>query len=284
VTMTNTHNIPVTTPLSQSQPWAALGMSRATWYRRGKPTTADRREKPTLDDALAIVKAAGYRISKPRTPRPKTPKRKNQVGPTYACTFADGETVRMSVCTPLEVESLDWSRGERLAQAAYLSRWRTRARAQYRKLNGQPCPVDLIAIPILGGAAKTRVDAIGLRNWIETHHPDIAGVERAGSMPRQGVASAFKYGRAAGTIEAIIACLGIPMVLVEPSKWKRTFHLNSDKEAARQLAIGLFPHAHDRLSLKRHHQRAEAMLVALFTANKPVLGVLSKATLATEVV
>jgi len=90
-----------------------------------------------------------------------------------------------------------------------------------------PKLVDVIDIPVLGTAAKTRVDAIGLRNWIETHRPDIAGVERAGSMPRQGVASAFKYGRATGVIEAVVACCGIPMVLVEPSKWKRTFHLNS---------------------------------------------------------
>ena len=130
-----------------------------------------------------------------------------------------------------------------------------------------PKLVDVVDIPILGTAAKTRVDAIGLRNWIASYHPDFAGVERAGSMPRQGVASAFKYGRAAGTIEGVIACCGIPMVLVEPSKWKRTFHLNSDKEASRQLAIGLFPHAHNQLNLRRHHQRAEAMLIALFAAS-----------------
>jgi Holliday junction resolvasome RuvABC endonuclease subunit len=127
--------------------------------------------------------------------------------------------------------------------------------------------IDVIDIPILGTAAKTRVDAIGLHNWIETHHPDFAGVERAGSMPKQGVASAFKYGRAAGTVEAVIACCGISMVLVEPSKWKRAFHLNSDKEASRQLAIQLFPHAHDRLARKKDHQRAEAMLLALYAAN-----------------
>jgi|SRR5262249_53009765 len=122
-------------------------------------------------------------------------------------------------------------------------------------------------IPILGTGAKTRVDAIELRNWIEVYRPDFAGVERAGSMPRQGVASSFKYGRSVGVIEAVVACCGIPMVLVEPSKWKRAYHLNSDKEASRQLAIGLFPHAHGDLNLKKHHQRAEAMLIALYMAN-----------------
>lgn len=122
-------------------------------------------------------------------------------------------------------------------------------------------------IPIVGTAAKTRVDAIELRNWIETHNPHFAGIERAGSMPGQGVASSFKFGRATGTIEAVVACCGVPMVLIEPSKWKRAFHLNADKEASRQLAIQLFPHAHGELNLKRWHNRAEAMLIALFTAN-----------------
>jgi Holliday junction resolvasome RuvABC endonuclease subunit len=64
-------------------------------------------------------------------------------------------------------------------------------------------------IPTLGTAAKIRVDAIELRDWIEVYRPDFAGVERAGSMPRQGVASAFKYGRAAGVIEAVVACCGM---------------------------------------------------------------------------
>lgn len=92
----------------------------------------------TLDNALAVVKAAGYRVSKP-----KTPKRKSQRGPTYVAEFSDSVTTRMSVHTSLE--NLDWERGERLSQAAYQSRWKTRARAQYRKRNGKPCPVDLIA-------------------------------------------------------------------------------------------------------------------------------------------
>ena len=130
-----------------------------------------------------------------------------------------------------------------------------------------PKLIAVIDIPVLGVAAKTRVDAIGLRDWIQAHHPDLVAIERAGSMPRQGVASAFKYGRAAGTCEAVVACCGVPTLLVEPSKWKRALHLNSDKEASRQLAIQLFPDAHDQLALKKHHQRAEAMLIALYAAN-----------------
>ena len=99
----------------------------------------------TLIEAIKTVKAAGYRVSKPR--KPKTFKRgKDHVGPTFVAKFADGTTTRMSTFTSLE--NLDWGRGERLSQAAYQSRWRTRMRAQYRKQSGKARLVDLVA-PVL---------------------------------------------------------------------------------------------------------------------------------------
>jgi hypothetical protein len=95
-----------------------------------------------LIEAIKTVRAAGYRVSKPR--KPKTFKRgKDRVGPTFVAKFADGTTTRMSTFTSLE--NLDWGRGERLSQAAYQSRWRTRMRAQYRKQSGKPRLVDLVA-------------------------------------------------------------------------------------------------------------------------------------------
>jgi transcriptional regulator with XRE-family HTH domain len=71
-----------------------------------------------IDEALAIVKAAGYRVSKLK---PK--KDKGRVGPAFAATFSDGTQTRMSVSTALD--KLDWERGVRLSQAAYQSRCRT---------------------------------------------------------------------------------------------------------------------------------------------------------------
>jgi crossover junction endodeoxyribonuclease RuvC len=55
------------------------------------------------------------------------------------------------------------------------------------------------------------------------------------------------------------------MTIVEPPKWKRSFHLHGkDKEGARQLALQRFPSAHALLARKKDHQRAEAALIALF--------------------
>jgi|SRR6516164_1000097 hypothetical protein len=92
--------------------------------KRGRPKGSKNRPKVALTfaEAIAMVKAAGYRVSKPR--KSKIFKRgKDRVGPTFVCEFADGTTTRMSTFTSLE--RLDWERGKRLSQAAYQSRWRT---------------------------------------------------------------------------------------------------------------------------------------------------------------
>jgi crossover junction endodeoxyribonuclease RuvC len=98
--------------------------------------------------------------------------------------------------------------------------------------------IDAIDLPLAGVAAKTRIDMLALRAWIETHKPDCAVIERAGSMHRQGVASTFKFGRATGAIEATVALCGVPMSVIEASVWKRRFGLyGTEKEASRLLAI-----------------------------------------------
>jgi crossover junction endodeoxyribonuclease RuvC len=120
-----------------------------------------------------------------------------------------------------------------------------------------PRLVEAIDVPTIGTGAKERVDAIAMRTWIEMHKPQHAYIERAGSMPKQGVASTFKFGRATGSLETVVACCSIPMTIVEPAVWKKAHHLRGgDKESARQRANAL-------LARKKDHQRAEAALIAL---------------------
>jgi Holliday junction resolvasome RuvABC endonuclease subunit len=118
--------------------------------------------------------------------------------------------------------------------------------------------------PTIGTDAKTRIDVLALRTWIERVQPDRAVIERAGSMPKQGVASTFKFGRATGAIEATIALCGVPYTLIEPAVWKRRHGLyGADKETSRQLALQLFPSAAALLARKKDHQRGEAALIAM---------------------
>ena len=124
--------------------------------------------------------------------------------------------------------------------------------------------VDAIDIPITGVGAKTRVDVLAIRDWILAHQPRHALIERAGVMPKQGISSGFKYGRAVGSLEAVIACCEVPMTIIEPTVWKKFHQLRGgEKEASRQRALQLFPAAHRLLSRKMDHGRAEAALIAL---------------------
>jgi hypothetical protein len=72
-------------------------------------------------------------------------------------------------------------------------------------------------VPVVGTGAKERVDGIGLQQWLLVHAPYRAFIERAQAMPKQGSSSGFKYGRAGGAIEAIVAVCNIPLEFVEPS-------------------------------------------------------------------
>ena len=122
----------------------------------------------------------------------------------------------------------------------------------------------VIDIPVTGTGPKERIDAIALRAWIVA--PRHAYIERAQAMPKQGASSGFKYVRAVGAIEAVLACCEIPMTVVEPSAWKKSHRLRGkDKESGRQRALQLFPAQHALLALKRWHGRAAA-LIALYGA------------------
>jgi Holliday junction resolvasome RuvABC endonuclease subunit len=134
-----------------------------------------------------------------------------------------------------------------------------------------PRLVDAIDIPTVGTGAKERVDVLALQAWIQTHRPDCAGIERGQALPRQGSSSGFKYGRACGALEAVLACCNVPFELIEPSVWKRAHHLRGgpeNKETARALALQFFPAAHTLLARKKDHGRAEAALIALTASRR----------------
>jgi hypothetical protein len=96
------------------------------------------------------------------------------------------------------------------------------------------------------------------------NHPcRLAICERAASMPKQGIASTFKFGMSYGAALAVPCCLQLPLQLVAARVWKKHFGLNKDKEAARALAIRLWPGSR-QFERKKDHNRAEAALIARY--------------------
>lgn len=88
-------------------------------------------------------------------------------------------------------------------------------------------------------------------------------IEQVNSMPKQGIASAFTFGRVYGQLEAMVAGAGIPYELIQPQQWKTRFKLNGkDKDASREKATRLFPMAAERFARSKDDGRAEAALLA----------------------
>lgn len=89
-------------------------------------------------------------------------------------------------------------------------------------------------------------------------------IESVHSMPEQGVASSFNFGKGFGIWLGLVVALRMPYDLITPQKWKKTMldGMGKEKDASRLRAQQLFPGAD--LSLKRHHGRADALLIAEF--------------------
>lgn len=116
-----------------------------------------------------------------------------------------------------------------------------------------------VDIPTVDG----EVDVYQLTTDIKFFNPRVAIVERASARPGQGVSSTFRYGAAYGALRACCATLGISHHLVSPTKWKKHFALDKDKEKSRGLAIRMWPGA-KCFSRKKDHGKAEAALIALY--------------------
>jgi hypothetical protein len=115
--------------------------------------------------------------------------------------------------------------------------------------------------PVAGG----ELDTDELARIVRDAKPDFAVIERVSSMPKQGVASTFKFGMSYGALRAVVAVCGIPQHLVTPVTWKKHFKLSSDKEESRALAIRMWPGC-GLFNLKKHEGRAEAALLARYGA------------------
>lgn len=86
-------------------------------------------------------------------------------------------------------------------------------------------------------------------------------VEEVHSMPGQGVASTFKFGKGYGEIIGVLATLGLGYRAISPAVWKRAMGLQrAEKVDSRRKAQELYPMA--PLARVKDHGRAEALLIA----------------------
>jgi len=111
---------------------------------------------------------------------------------------------------------------------------------------------------------RKQVNPVALWELLKVQAPNRTRVflEKTHAMPKNGVIASYSQGDSNGCIRSVCACLGFPIELVTPHAWKKYFKLGKDKEVVRAKAIEVFPKA--ELHLKKHHNRAEALLIAQY--------------------
>lgn len=115
---------------------------------------------------------------------------------------------------------------------------------------------------------KRSIDSEALAKLIAPHVPDIIMVvlEQVHSMPGQGVASTFAFGRAYGAVEGVLGALALPINPAPPAVWKQRMRVTADKETSRARATEILPAHAACWRLKKHDGRAEAALLAVYGA------------------
>ena len=103
-----------------------------------------------------------------------------------------------------------------------------------------------------------------LKDWNVKYQVQLVALESVHAMPKQGVASTFKFGVNVGAWQGILAALGLSYLMPRPTEWQKGLVRKSDgaDPKARSLAVArrLFPGA--ELSKKAHHGRSDALLLA----------------------
>lgn len=108
---------------------------------------------------------------------------------------------------------------------------------------------------------------------ISSHNNGVlVAIEQVHSMPKQGVASTFKFGEQFGILKGMCMGLGVKFTTITPQEWKRGLGLlHQDKDASIALAKKLFPWVDLRPSTrcrKDSDGMAEALLIAEYARRK----------------
>ncbi|QCO05474.1 hypothetical protein [Azospirillum argentinense] len=124
-----------------------------------------------------------------------------------------------------------------------------------------------------GGKAKREPDLVQLSlivgGWAALG-VDAAYVEQVGSMPEQGISSAFAFGKVYGALLGVLHAHQIPTFTIIPATWKKGVGIKagSGKDASRALAKQLWPAHGASFARVKDDGRAEAALIGWYGVRK----------------
>jgi len=150
--------------------------------------------------------------------------------------------------------------------------------------NGDWSIYDQPSKPIPNRHPSCEYDIAGMIDLMRTiryqtlaHIQTAAYLEHIHAMPREGKVMRGSIGtwKLAGAFwlwRAILAHHDIVPTLVLPQRWKAFYGLlRQEKEASRMMAMEMFPQLNDKMKFKKHHNRAEALLIAQYGVHEELV-------------
>lgn len=122
--------------------------------------------------------------------------------------------------------------------------------------------IDGFRMPLIAQGKLKLVDTLKLDDMVHRITGSFGQIiiELVHAMPKQGVASSFRFGQATGAVEGWAMSTAVPVAWVSPAKWKRDLKLSSDKRASMDLARLTFG-ADKRWDVLANDGIAEAALI-----------------------
>lgn len=119
-----------------------------------------------------------------------------------------------------------------------------------------------------GGKVNRRIDAEAMNDLLTdwSHRYEFgrnvvyACLEAAVPLPKMPSTTTASTFDSFGCLRTLLI-LRMPLTIVHPQRWKRTFGLKAIKDESIEMARRLYPNAGEHVVLKKHHNRAEAILI-----------------------
>lgn len=100
--------------------------------------------------------------------------------------------------------------------------------------------------------------------WNTRRLPIVGVVEGVHARPKDGGSSGFKFGVTKGVAIGVLSSFCHDFVEPSPSVWKRAMGVTANKRTSLARAADLFPDMAGDLTLVKHNDRAEALLMARY--------------------
>ncbi len=149
------------------------------------------------------------------------------------------------------------------------------AHGAFAFLNKSGKVVEIVDMPTIkvkvNGKDRDRVSSALIVSLLKPYAAEIelAVLEQVGGLTGQSASAAFTFGYSCGMVEGVLSALEIPVKLVTPQTWKKSFGLNKDKGLSRQMAIRLWPEKAELFKRVADADRAEAALIAKWGIGAP---------------